>query len=71
MGIFVADQNQVVFKYESGTYAVVSGATGVGFVAQKLLSSGFNINSLRTQDVLRKDEWKKFKKQYGRSKRNS
>ena len=36
------------------------GFTGMGLVAQKLLASGFNINALRTQDVLRKDEWKKF-----------
>lgn len=31
-----------------------------GSVAQKLLQSGFNINSLRTNDVLRKDEWKLY-----------
>lgn len=31
---------------------------GSGPVAMKLLQSGFNINALRTNDVLRKDEWK-------------
>jgi len=29
-------------------------------VANKLLRSGFNINALRTNDVLRKDEWKLY-----------
>lgn len=33
---------------------------GSGDVAMKLLQSGFNINALRTNDVLRKDEWKLF-----------
>lgn len=33
---------------------------GAGPVAQRLLQSGFNINSLRTNDVLRKDEWKQM-----------
>ncbi len=33
---------------------------GSGLVAQRLLSSGFNINSLRTNDTLRKDEWKLY-----------
>lgn len=31
-----------------------------GLVAQKLLQSGFNINALRTNDTLRKDEWKLY-----------
>ncbi len=30
---------------------------GSGTVAQRLLSSGMNVNALRTNDVLRKDEW--------------
>jgi uncharacterized linocin/CFP29 family protein len=29
-------------------------------VAQRLLTSGFNVNALRTQDVLRKEEWLMF-----------
>lgn len=33
---------------------------GSGMVAQRLLQSGFNINALRTNDVLRKDEWKLY-----------
>lgn len=33
---------------------------GSGLVAQRLLSSGFNVNSLRTNDTLRKDEWKLY-----------
>jgi len=31
-----------------------------GLVAQRLLQSNFNINSLRTNDTLRKDEWKLY-----------
>ena len=30
---------------------------GTGGVAQRLMQTGFNINALRTNDVLRKDEW--------------
>ena len=33
------------------------GGQGFGNVAQRLLANGFNIASLRTNDVLRKDEW--------------
>lgn len=33
------------------------GIKGGGLVAQKLLSSNFNVNALRTNDVLRKQEW--------------
>lgn len=33
------------------------GLVGSGDVAMKLLQSGFNINALRANDVLRKDEW--------------
>ncbi len=36
------------------------GMVGFGGVAGRLLESGFNLNSLRTLDVLRKDEWKSF-----------
>ena len=31
-----------------------------GSVAQQLMANGMNINALRTNDTLRKDEWKKF-----------
>ena len=31
-----------------------------GFVAQQLMRNGFNINALRTNDTLRKDEWKLY-----------
>jgi uncharacterized linocin/CFP29 family protein len=34
-----------------------NGGTSYGNVAQRLLANGFNISSLRTNDVLRKDEW--------------
>jgi uncharacterized linocin/CFP29 family protein len=33
---------------------------GGGMVAQRLLQSGFNVNALRTNDTLRKDEWKLY-----------
>lgn len=33
-----------------------------GLVAQRLLESNFNINALRTNDTLRKDEWKLYDK---------
>lgn len=33
---------------------------GFGSVAANLLASGFSVSSLRTLDVLRKDEWEKF-----------
>lgn len=33
---------------------------GNGMVAQALLSGDFNVNALRTHDVLRKDEWKLY-----------
>lgn len=36
------------------------GFTGTGPVAAALMGSGFNVNSLRTNDVLRKDEWERF-----------
>lgn len=43
---------------------IVSNAGGTtkggGLVAQKLLQSGFNVNALRTNDTLRKDEWKLY-----------
>lgn len=33
------------------------GMTGLGMVAQTLMQSGFNVNALRTQALLMKDEW--------------
>ncbi len=36
------------------------GVQAHGSVAMRLLQSGFNINALRTNDVLRKDEWKQL-----------
>lgn len=33
---------------------------GAGPVASAMLQSGFNVNALRTNDVLRKDEWKQY-----------
>ena len=36
------------------------GFIGVGAVAKALMQSSFNVNSLRTNDVLRKDEWERF-----------
>jgi len=36
------------------------GSQAFGSVAQRLLQSGFSANSLRTNAVLRKDEWKHF-----------
>lgn len=40
--------------------ATGDGFTGGGMVAQALMKNGFNVNALRTQDVLRRDEWKLF-----------
>jgi len=37
-----------------------SGLTALGGVAQRLLATNFNVNALRTQDVLRKNEWISF-----------
>lgn len=34
--------------------------SSTGSVAQRLLQSGFNVNALRTQEVLRKEEWINF-----------
>ncbi len=36
------------------------GLSGSGDVATRLLESGFNVNALRTNDVLRKDEWSQY-----------
>ena len=36
------------------------GISAFGSVAQKLVASGMNVNSLRTNDVLSKDEWTQF-----------
>lgn len=38
----------------------VGGLAGGGQVAMKLLSSNFNVEALRTQDYLRKDDWLQF-----------
>lgn len=35
-------------------------STGFGSVAQRMLQSGFNVNALRTNDVLRKEDWLAF-----------
>lgn len=40
--------------------AGANGLSAVGGVAMKLLQSGFNVNALRDNSVLRKDEWIKF-----------
>lgn len=37
-----------------------NGFVGGGSIAKKLLNSGFNVNALRTNDTLRKDEWKLY-----------
>ncbi len=36
---------------------VITGGTASGSVASKLLASSFNVSALRTNDVLRKEEW--------------
>jgi uncharacterized linocin/CFP29 family protein len=36
------------------------GLVGSGDVATRLMQSNFNVNALRTNDVLRKDEWKQY-----------
>jgi len=38
----------------------VNSLTSGGSVGQKLLDGGFNVNALRTNDILRKDEWVSF-----------
>lgn len=45
---------------ENATLEVVQGGAGYGDVAARLLSSNFNVNALRTQATLRRDEWKHF-----------
>lgn len=47
------DNEQVIDLLQFGA----GGSTGSGSVAMKLLQSGLNVNSLRTLDTLRKDEW--------------
>ena len=37
-----------------------NGFTASGSAAQRLMQSGFNVNALRTNDTLRKDEWELF-----------
>lgn len=39
---------------------IIQGNAGSGLVAQRLMQGGFNVNALRTNDVLRKDEWVHF-----------
>lgn len=39
---------------------LVGNLGGGALVAQKLLQSGFSVNALRTNDTLRKDEWKLY-----------
>lgn len=36
------------------------GTVGMSVLAQRLMENNFNVNALRTNDVLRKDEWLKF-----------
>lgn len=36
------------------------GAIGMGAVAQAMLANGFNVNALRTQALLKKDEWVRY-----------
>ena len=36
------------------------GAVGMGAVAQLMLKNGFNVNALRTQALLKKDEWVRY-----------
>lgn len=48
---------------EAGLEAVMAannGMTSFGSVAQRLLNSNFNVNALRTNDVLRKEDWISF-----------
>lgn len=40
----------------------ISGGKGYGSVAQKLIRNGFDVNALRTNDVLLYDEWKELDK---------
>lgn len=49
-----------IFTPNSSGGGQIRGLGGNGFVAQQLLSSGFNVNALRTNDTLRKDEWKLY-----------
>ncbi len=54
-----------------GVVANGSGISGFGSVAQRLLASNFNVNSLRTNDVLRKEDWLLFDKTVVEVARNS
>lgn len=48
MGIFVADQNQVVFQYESGLYATPSGgAHWIGLVTDHTPTDAENVQTIR------------------------
>lgn len=50
----MADQTQDTVQLTA------NGAIPVGSVAQKLVASNMNVNALRTNDVLMKDEWVQF-----------
>ena len=54
------DQVQVSTLTPNGKGGFQFGGAGGAMVAQRLLQSGFNINALRTNDTLRKDEWKMY-----------
>ncbi|KKK83118.1 hypothetical protein LCGC14_2796610, partial [marine sediment metagenome] len=41
-------------------YIDPNGGGAIGSFAAKLLSGGLTVNNLRTNDILRKDEWKAF-----------
>ena len=49
MAIFVSDQNQVTFFYESGTYATPSGQSGnwIGLVSDHTPSDSENVFTIR------------------------
>jgi uncharacterized linocin/CFP29 family protein len=40
--------------------SVANGTRAQGNIAQRLLQTGFNVNALRTNATLRKDEWKEY-----------
>ncbi len=39
---------------------IIAGGVAQGDVATRLMANGFNVNALRTNDVLRKDEWSQY-----------
>lgn len=58
-----ANVGAIVTNGKGGGRVVGFNRTEGALVAQKLLSSGFNVNALRTNDTLRKDEWKLYDKE--------